>query len=218
MSHIETFTTESESAPLVTGFFHIPDAPTNQGLVLTHGAGSNCQAPLLISIAEAFANSGIHVFRCDLPFRQHRKFGPPHAAQAADDRNGLRAAITALRSRVEGNIYVGGHSYGGRQASILAAEDSSVAKGLLLLSYPLHPPEKPSQLRTAHFPQLQIPTLFVHGTKDPFATIDELRAALLLIPAQAQVCVIDGAAHELKRGKFDVAATVLAPWVKMHSK
>lgn len=216
MSRVETLT--DESTPAVSGFLHIPDTPKNQGLLLTHGAGANCRTPLLIAIAEAFANTGFHVLCCDLPFRQRRKFGPPHPSQAANDRNGLRAAITALRSRVHGNIFLGGHSYGGRQATILAAEDPTVATSLLLLSYPLHPPEKPSQLRTAHFPQLQIPALFVHGTKDPFATIDELRAALALIPAQTQLSIVDGAAHDLKSGKFDIATKVLAPSLKMHSE
>jgi uncharacterized protein len=216
MSRVETFI--DESTPAVTGFLHIPDTPKNEGLVLTHGAGANCQTPLLIAIAEAFANAGLYVLRCDLPFRQRRKSGPPHPSQAGDDRKGLRAAITALRSRAHGNIFLGGHSYGGRQATILAAEDPTVATSLLLLSYPLHPPEKPSQLRTAHFPQRQIPALFVHGTKDPFATIDELRVALALIPAPTQISIVDRAAHDLKSGQFDIAGKVLAPWLNMRAE
>ncbi|HEX4770549.1 MAG TPA: alpha/beta fold hydrolase [Bryobacteraceae bacterium] len=215
MSRIESFTSKSESSPDVTGFLHIPDAPNNHGLVLTHGAGANCETPLLTSIARTFADTGFHVLRCDLPFRQRKKSGPPHPSQAADDRNGLRAAVAALRSRVHGNIFLGGHSYGGRQASILASEDATIAKGLLLLSYPLHPPDKPSQLRTGHFPGVQIPALFVHGTKDPFATVDELRAALPLIPAQAKLSILGGAAHDLKRGKFDIAANVVAPFSEL---
>lgn len=216
MSRVEAFADESTTGPTTTGFLHVPNVSINKGLVLTHGAGANCQTPLLISIAEAFAATGFHVLRCDLPFRQRRKFGPPHPSQASDDRNGLRSAITALRTRAQGSIFLGGHSYGGRQASILASEDPTVAQGLILLSYPLHPPEKPSQLRTGHFPQLQVPALFVHGTKDPFATVDEIRAALPLIPAQTQLSTIDGGAHNLKSGKFDVAAKVLAPWLNMH--
>ena len=73
-----------------------------------------------------------------------------------------------LRGRVGGPVVLGGHSYGGRQATMLAAEEPGVAEALLLLSYPLHPPNKPAQLRTAHFPQLRTPALFVSGTKDPF--------------------------------------------------
>jgi predicted alpha/beta-hydrolase family hydrolase len=197
------------------GFLHIPNVPNQNGLVLTHGAGSNCQAPLLVSVAKAFADGGFHVLRCDLLFRRRRKSGPPHPSQAAEDRNVLRTAAAALRSRVQGHIFLGGHSYGGRQASILASEDSSVAKGLLLLSYPLHPPERPEQLRTTHFPELRIRSLFIHGTKDPFATPDELRAVMQLIPAPTELSIVDGAGHDLKSGKFDMAGKILSPWLKM---
>jgi predicted alpha/beta-hydrolase family hydrolase len=191
------------------GFLHRPSSSNNHGLVLTHGAGSNCQAALLVIVAGAFANAGFHVLRCDLPFRQRRRFGPPHPAQAADDRNGLRAAVTSLRSAVTGRIFLGGHSYGGRQASILAAEDPAIAEALLLLSYPLHPPNKPAQLRTSHFQNLRTPALFVHGATDPFGDPDELRAALRLIPAPTQLSVLERAGHDLNRGKFDVAALVV---------
>jgi predicted alpha/beta-hydrolase family hydrolase len=88
---------------------------------------------------------------------------------------------------------------------MLAAEEAGVADGLLLLSYPLHPPEKPLQLRTAHFPSLRTPAVFVHGTKDPFGTPDELRAAIALIPAHAQIVEVEGAGHDLKKGKFELS-------------
>lgn len=91
---------------------------------------------------------------------------------------------------------------------MLAAEDATVCDGLLLLSYPLHPPGKPDQLRTAHFPALRLPCVFVHGTRDPFGTIEELRGALELIPGAVTLVQIDGAGHDLKRGKFDVAPAV----------
>ena len=78
---------------------------------------------------------------------------------------------------------------------MVAAEDPSVADGLLLLSYPLHPPGKPGQLRTEHFGSLRAPALFVHGTRDPFGTVDELREAIKLIPAAARLQVVEGAGH-----------------------
>jgi len=78
---------------------------------------------------------------------------------------------------------------------MVAAEDSSLAAGLLLLSYPLHPPGKPAQLRTGHFPSLRTPALFVHGTRDPFGSVDELREAIKLIPAAARLQVVEGAGH-----------------------
>jgi predicted alpha/beta-hydrolase family hydrolase len=152
------------------------------------------------------------VLRCNLPFRQERPYGPPFPAQAEADRNGLKQAIAELRGVVPGRIFLGGHSYGARQASILASEEPGLVDRLLLLSYPLHPPKKPEQLRTAHFSKLQTPALFVHGSKDPFGSIDEVRAALELIPAATILSIIEKAGHDLNRGRFDVAKAIIEPF------
>jgi predicted alpha/beta-hydrolase family hydrolase len=183
--------------PAVRGFLHEPAQANGDGLVLTHGAGANCQSKLLIALASAFADAGYLVLRCDLPFRQSRPHGPPFPAMAARDREGLRRAVDVLRSKTSGRIFLGGHSYGGRQGSMLAAEQAQLISGLLLLSYPLHPPRKPAELRTAHFPQLKTPSLFVHGGRDPFGSHDEMKTALALIPGQTMLLEIKGAGHEL---------------------
>ena len=177
-------------------------------MVLTHSAGANSQSPLQIAVAEALAGFGLTVLRCDLPFRQTRPHGPPGAGSAARDREGLRQAVTAMRKIVPGRIFLGGHSYGGRQASMLAAEDSGVAAALLLLSYPLHPPRRPTQLRTAHFHQLRVPSLFVQGTRDEFASVVEITSALQLIPARTRLLTIEGAGHSLAvRGELPAVAS-----------
>jgi uncharacterized protein len=183
--------------PTVRGFLHEPPQQNGAGLVLTHGAGANCQSKLLIALAGAFADAGYLVLRCDLPFRQSRPHGPPFPAMAARDREGLRRAIDVLRSKTHGQIFLGGHSYGGRQSSMLAAEQPQLVEGLLLLSYPLHPPRKHAELRTAHFPQLKTPSLFVHGGRDPFGSHDEMKAAIRLIPAKTMLLEVEGAGHEL---------------------
>jgi len=193
---IEPFLDET-CEPRVRGFLHHPVSPGGEALVLTHGAGANCQSPLLLAVAGAFAECGTTVLRCDLPFRQMRPHGPPSAGSAPRDREGLRQAVTAIRKIVPGRVSLGGHSYGGRQATMLAAEDPSVAAALLLLSYPLHPPRRPTQLRTAHFPQLRLPSLFVTGTRDEFASVGEITSALELIPARTRLLVIEGAGHSL---------------------
>jgi predicted alpha/beta-hydrolase family hydrolase len=108
-----------------------------------------------------------------------------------------------------GGVFLGGHSYGGRQATMLCAEEPALADGLLLLSYPLHPPRKPEQKRTQHLPKLATDALFVHGTRDPFGSIAEMEEALRLIPARTQLVAMDGAGHELT-GKKAVAATQTA--------
>jgi predicted alpha/beta-hydrolase family hydrolase len=310
--------------PHVRGFLHLPENPNHSGLILTHGAGSNAQAPLLIVLAETFSAAGFTILRCDLPYRQARSFGPPGPGDAARDRAGLQNAIASLKKilgelenpgapfkpgfglsggfdssnnqdlgaplladvarsgvfpsnpagqpMVQNKIYLGGHSYGGRQCSILCAELAirknmssrasrsesdgesrdlelsgapfkpafglsgdfgqpgaplladvarkpalSLSKGgdflgaapnqtfvelepisgLLLLSYPLHPPRKPDQQRTQHLPNLHTPTLFVHGTRDPFGTIAELEQAMKMIPAKTKLLPVEGAGHDL---------------------
>jgi len=171
-------TEEDVSEGLVRGTLHrVGSGIASEAIVLAHGAGSNSQSKLLVAIADAFANAGIDALRMDLPYRQERPTGPPHPSLAARDREGLREATMLLR-RTHARVLLGGHSYGGRQASMLVAEDPSCADALLLLSYPLHPPRRPTQMRTEHFPKLQVRSLFVHGTRDPFGTPDEMREAL----------------------------------------
>ena len=183
--------------PPVRGWLHAPAIPNGEALILTHGAGSNANAPLLVALAETFSSDGYTVLRCDLPFRQAKSFGPPFPATAARDRAGLRNAVELMRQKVTGKIFLGGHSYGGRQSSMLCAEEPELVSGLLLLSYPLHPPRKPEQLRTQHLPNLRTPSLFVQGTRDPFGSVEEMRKALELIPAKTRLVEIDGAGHDL---------------------
>jgi uncharacterized protein len=206
--------------PAVRGFLHEPQQANGEGLVLTHGAGANCQSKLLIALAGAFADAGYLVLRCDLPFRQSRPHGPPFPAMAARDREGLRRAVEVLRSRTPGRVFLGGHSYGGRQGSMLAAEQPQLVAGLLLLSYPLHPPRKPAQLRTAHFPQLKTPSLFVHGGRDPFGSHDEMKAALALIPGEKMLLEIEGAGHELlgKKAQENLPTRIVQAFQKFSIK
>jgi len=189
--------TDVSADPFVRGLLHHPASTNSRALVLTHGAGSNCQAPLLIALAETFADAGFTVLRCDLPYRQDRPYGPPGPGDAKRDRAGLKNALAALKNLVSGGVFLGGHSYGGRQASMLCAEQPEAAPALLLLSYPLHPPRKPEQLRTQHFFHLQTPALFVEGTRDPFGTVAEFEQALKLIPAGTKLFTVEGAGHDL---------------------
>ena len=183
---------------MIRGWLHEPQASaSDKGLVIAHGAGSNCESPLLRAVAEAFADAGFHVLRCDLPYRQVRATGPPFPGAAVRDREGLQRAADAMREITPGLVILGGHSYGGRQATLLAAETPTIADSLLLLSYPLHPPRKPEQLRTQHFPQLRTPALFIHGTRDPFGSVEEMAAALSAVPARHQLVAIEKAGHEL---------------------
>lgn len=194
---------DSSVQPAVRGYLHRPENPNGDGLILSHGAGSNAQAPLLSTLAEEFSAAGFTVLRCDLPYRQVRPHGPPGPGDAARDRAGLKNAVAVIRKLARERVFLGGHSYGGRQATMLCAEEPNLVDGLLLLSYPLHPPRKPEQLRIQHFPNLRNPSLFVHGTRDPFASDEEIEKALKLIPAKTKLLSVEGAGHDLnfKKGK-----------------
>jgi uncharacterized protein len=210
MDHCREFVDVSGEVA-VRGFLHRPTDGGTDALILTHGAGANCNSPLLVAMAEVFCASGLTVLRCDLPFRQARPHGPPQRGSAERDREGLRAAVASMRRHVPGRVFLGGHSYGGRQATMLAAEQPWIAEKLLLLSYPLHPPQRPQELRTGHFSSLATPSLFVSGTRDGFGSIEEMGAALELIPARNELVAIEGAGHELmtKRNRDAVMRTVV---------
>lgn len=182
----------------VVAELHRPDGEPIATAVLAHGAGGNRHAVILRAIAEELSRRGLAVARIDLPYRQRRPKGPPSPSGAAADRDGIRAACAMFGDLSSGPMIVGGHSYGGRQASMLVADDPTVADGLLLSSYPLHPPGKPDRLRVEHLPSISIPAVLVHGSSDPFATTDELRAAVAVIPASTIIVEITGAGHDLK--------------------
>jgi predicted alpha/beta-hydrolase family hydrolase len=210
MQNVREFREDSASAAAVRGFLHQPTGSGADCLILTHGAGANCNAPLLVALAEAFCTSGLLVLRCDLPFRQARPHGPPPRGSAGGDQQGLRAAIASMQRETSGRIFLSGHSYGGRQSSMLAASEPGLADCLLLLSYPLHPPQRPTEMRTVHFSSLSTPALFVHGTRDGFGSIPEMETALRLIPARTELLPVTGAGHELmtKRNRDDVTRAV----------
>ncbi len=193
----------------VQGVLHRPVGEAlGAGVVLTHGAGANYEAPLLVAMAEQLAARGYFVLRCNLAFRQRRRTGPPHPSKSEEDRYSVVQAAAFLRTYAPGRLILGGHSYGGRQVTMAAAENKTIADHLLLFSYPLHPPEKPAQLRTAHFSKLKIASMFVQGAKDPFGSPAEMEEALGLIPAETKLKIVAGAGHELKKGGFDLFSLV----------
>jgi len=194
-SNFESFF-DRDSEPDVRGYLHRSEKST-AGLILAHGAGSNAQAPLLLALSEAFCGAGVTVLRLDLPYRQVRPHGPPGPGDATRDREGLKNAVAAMRKIVRERVFLGGHSYGGRQATMLCAAEPELVSGLLLMSYPLHPPRKPEQLRVQHLPNLRNPSLFVHGTRDPFGSIEEIQGALRLVAGETRLLAVEGAGHDL---------------------
>jgi len=210
---------DDHAEPAVRGLLRRPDH-IKAAIALTHGAGSDSQAPLLAALSEGFAGAGYAVLRFDLPFRQRRPHGPPMGSATADQA-GIMRAVEVLRGLVPGKIFLGGQSYGGRQATMAAADRPELADGLLLLSYPLHAPGKPAQLRTSHFPRLRTPALFVQGTKDPFASPEEMQAALKLLAGRNSLLIAEGVGHDLgfarKRAKADLPPLIVRRFLEFHA-
>ncbi|BBY27816.1 alpha/beta family hydrolase [Mycolicibacterium sediminis] len=188
----------------IAGVAHEPSGTPVGAVVLTHGAGGNRDAPMLVKVCDEWARRGFLAVRFDLPYRRRRPKGPPSGSATAD-REGIVEAVESVRGMVEGPVLAGGHSYGGRMTSMAVAGGLAVDV-LTLFSYPLHPPGKPERLRTEHLPAIAVPTVFTHGTSDPFGTIDELRAAAALITGPTAVVEVTGARHDLGAKTLDVPA------------
>lgn len=190
----------------IAGIAHQPDGVAHGVVVLTHGAGGNRESELLQRICDEWARRGWLAVRYNLPYRRRRPKGPP-SGSAATDRAGIDEAIALCRNLAQGPLIAGGHSYGGRQTSMVVAEaDPPQVDVLTLFSYPVHPPGKPERPRTEHLPAIRVPTVFTHGTSDPFGTPAEVRAAAALIPATTEVVEITGARHDLGAKSLNVPA------------
>jgi uncharacterized protein len=200
----------------IAGVAHRPSGDPAGAVVLTHGAGGSRESPLLKRTCDEWATRGWLAVRYNLPYRRRRPKGPPSGSAAAD-RHGIVEAIAVVREMAGGPLIAGGHSYGGRLTSMAVADDGLVLAALTLFSYPLHPPGKPERARTEHLPRITVPTVFTHGTSDPFGTIDELRTAAALIPAPTELVEITGARHDLASKGLDVASLAVDATLRMLS-
>ncbi len=181
--------------------------PTNTAgvaVLLTPGASATKDHPSLMVIDGELEAAGIVVERINLPSSRPG----PKVLQAIADGAGALAARAGV---APGEVVLGGRSFGGRMCS-LAAAGGLPARGLALLSYPLHPPGRPEQLRIEHFPQLTMPCLFVSGTRDAFGTPAEMEAATARIPGPVTHVWIDGGDHGMGRHNRSVASAV-RDWV-----
>jgi predicted alpha/beta-hydrolase family hydrolase len=181
----------------VGGLAHHPHGTPIGSVVLTHGAGGSRDSALLIGVCQEWARLGWLAVRYNLPYRRRRPKGPPSGSAAAD-LAAVAEAVAAASAVVPGApVVAGGHSYGGRLTSMAVAEQPGLVAALTLFSYPLHPPGKPERLRTDHFPAITAPTVFTHGSSDPFGSLEELRTAAALIPASTEIVEVTGARHDL---------------------
>ncbi len=198
----------------IAGIAHEPAGAPNGVVVLTHGAGGSRESPLLIRICDEWARRGWLAVRYNLPYRRRRPKGPP-SGSATTDRDGILEAVGLARGLADGPVIAGGHSYGGRQASMVVAENPGLVDVLTLFSYPLHPPGKPDRLRTEHFGAITAPTVFTQGTADPFGSIDELRNAAGLIAGPTEIVAITGARHDLGSKTLDVPRMAVDAAIRM---
>ena len=188
-------------------------------LLLFPGAGSDRTHHTLVAIEQAVAP--LPVTRADFPYRKAGRRAPDRAPILLASLREDATAVVADATIKPGQLVLGGRSMGGRMCSMAVAGDDGTggttdplpAAGLVLVSYPLHPPGKPDRLRTAHLPSLRVPCLFVHGTRDPFGTPDELQAATATIPGTVTHIWVDGGRHELAGADAAISSAV-AEWIR----
>lgn len=174
-------------------------------LLLTPGAGSDRNHPSLLAIEQAVAP--VPVARVDFPYRRAGRRAPDRTPKLLACVVEEAATLAAATGVAQDRIVLGGRSMGGRMCSMAVAEGLRAA-GLVLISYPLHPPGKPDNLRTAHLPSLTVPCLFVSGTRDAFGTPGELEEATSAIAGPVTHVWIEAARHDLKGADTQVAAAV----------
>ncbi len=156
-----------------------PERTAAGALLLTPGAGADRDNRILRSLADAVAPLPCH--RVDFPYRLAGRRMPDPAPIAIAHLKAAAALLADEAGVSAGRLVLGGRSYGGRMCS-LAVADGLPAAGLVLLSYPLHPPGRPDRLRVDHFPRLDLPVLFISGAKDPFGTPAEFDHWVAQIP------------------------------------
>ena len=183
-----------------------------RGVVLFPGAGSSASHASLVSLEEAL--SPLPVLRVDFPYRKAGKSFPDKTPVLVECvKSEVRAFAESLGVSTEA-LVIGGRSMGGRMCSMANADENDplLVAGLVLMSYPLHPPKKPENLRIEHLPRIASPVLAISGTKDNFGTPDELREAFTVVQTPVTWNFLENARHELQR-KDDEIGAIVRDWV-----
>lgn len=174
-------------------------------LLLFPGAGSSATHASLVAIEQAVAP--MRCVRADFEYRKAGRRAPDRAPV-------LLATVRAEAAAFADDLVLGGRSMGGRMCSMVVgdATDPLAARGLVLISYPLHPPGKPDRLRVEHLARITVPCLFIHGTKDPFGSPAELAPWTATIPGPVTHVWVEGKGHDLKGADAFIASTV-SDWI-----
>jgi uncharacterized protein len=178
-------------------------------VVLAHGAGAGQRHPFIVNVARRLAAAGLNVATFDFPYMEQRR-RVPDPASVLEHR--FRQVIEQVRTADGGSrrLFIGGKSMGGRIATQLAAQGEAV-KGVFALGYPLHPPGKPLQLRSAHLPKITVPVLIVQGERDPFGTPSELEPVIGTMGAPVRLQIVASGDHSL--GAKGVSPNQLHDWL-----
>jgi uncharacterized protein len=177
-----------------------------RGLLLFPGAGASRDAPALVAVDGALSDE-MEVVRADFPYRREGRKAPDRPPKAiACVRE--EAALLADRAGIDpATVALGGRSFGGRMCSMAVAEGLPAA-ALVLIAYPLHPMGKPDRLRVEHFPDIDVPCLFVSGTRDPFGTPEEFAAHTAAISGPVTHVWVEDGRHDLRGSDAEVAGSV----------
>jgi hypothetical protein len=181
-------------------------------MLLAPGAGAGSDQASLVAIDRALSATGIAVARMDFPYRLAGRRAPDRPAVLLAS---LEANARALAEKIgvrQARVALGGRSMGGRIASMCVAAGLPAA-GLVLVSYPLHPPGHPEKSRTEHLGAISVSCLFVSGTRDAFGTREELESATRAIQGDVTHVWIEGGDHGL-RGRDSEVASVVASWLR----
>ena len=188
-------------------------------IVLAHGAGAGKDHPWMLKVARAFEARGISVVRFNFPYKDAGK-GVPDKAPVLEAH--FAKVWKDAAASAKGPMIAAGKSMGGRIASQVAAAGGfdPAPAALIFFGYPLHPPGKPTQRRDAHLPKIKVPMLFLHGTRDPFGTPDEMTTLAASLPS-SKLHIVDGGDHSLVASKrasaggdsVELAVATAAGWI-----
>jgi uncharacterized protein len=181
-------------------------------ITLAHGAGAGMHHVFMVDLAHALAAEGIATLRFNFPFLEHKKGRPDSPAVAHET---IAAAITSARELLPSlPLFLAGKSFGGRMSSqYLSAHHDTMAKGIIFYGFPLHPAGKPYTDRAEHLQKVEIPMLFLQGTKDTLAAWDLIEPVCASLP-NAELVKIEGADHSFKAGKRDIMTLLVQSTVE----